>query len=324
MNEALDQALAIGGAEPKLHYPTPLDRLIMLRTLPNLSVVAGRGLTFIAARASENHYDTGELLFRPDEPVTSVHFIAEGKVRVEQEGLHLVDVEAPFGVGFLPILSSSDVGQTTSALEPTVTLAITREDLFEIIEDDPTFMENGIRQLAKQFSELQTELEIAGHVTRSEPEETPYPINELDLVERLDLMLGGPFANVNLEPMVQLARGAEEVRVEAGEVLWEEGDESTCGLHIVHGVVACESATRKFRMGPRSVLGISESHGRIPRSYRAVAETRVVALRSRTEGFFDVLEDNFALASEYLNFMSTITMDLTLKRARLRAEAARS
>ena len=313
---AFEQAFSIGMGETGAHFPTTLDRLIHLRTLPNLGGLAGRGLTYVATHAAERHYDTGERIYRPEEPVASVHFVVDGKIRVEQEGLHLLDCVSPFAIGFIPVLASSDVGQTATALAPTVTLEVSRADLFEIFEDDFGFLENGLRQLSRQLAQMQARLESRGLLDRSEPEETPYPVRPIDFVERLELIRGGPYAEVNLEPLVQLLRYAEEIRLEPGDVLWEEGEPSTWGANVIHGVVACSSKERTFRMGPRSVVGFIESNGAMPRGYRAVAETRVVALKQTTEVFLDVLEDHFQLAIGYLAFLSRLMLGLSLRAAR--------
>lgn len=313
---ALESAFSIGMGETRVRFPTTLDRLIHLRALPNLGGLAGSGLTYVATHAAERHYEPGELVCRPNEPVCSVHFIVEGRIRVEQNGLHLLDAVPPFAIGFFPVLAASDVGQKAVALEPTVTLEISRADLLEIFEDDFGFLENGIRQLSRQFAQTQAELEIRGLLTRSEPKDTPYPHERLDLVDRLELIRYGPYADVNLEPLVQIVRHAPELRLEPGDVLWEEGEIATWGTHIAHGVVACTGEDRSFRMGPGSVIGFLEGTGALPRSYRAVAETRVVALKETTEVFFDVLEDNFTLAIGFLSYLSTMMLDLSMELAR--------
>ncbi|MBW2460748.1 MAG: hypothetical protein JRH11_03815 [Deltaproteobacteria bacterium] len=318
IDPALDQAFQIGMGEARVRFPTTLDRLIHLRTLPNLGSLASSGLTYIAAHANERHYEAGELVYRPEEPVTTVHLIVEGGIRVEQEGLHLFDAVPPFAMGFFPVIAKSPVGQKATALEPTVTLEISQTDLFEIFEDDFGFLENGLRQQSRQLAETQRELESRGLLKRSEPEERPYPEEPLDFIERLELTRRGPYNAVNLEPLVQLARLAEEVRYEPGDVLWEAGEPSTWGVRIIYGVVNCTAPERSFRMGPDSVLGMIESNGLMPRSYRAVAETRVVGLTERSDVLLDILEDHPMVAMGLLKFMAGALIDNSLRIAKAR------
>ena len=119
-----------------------------------------------------------------------------------------------------------------------------------------------------------------------------------------------------------MVRLQEEVRWEPGHVIWEQGDLAEGGFQVVYSVVKCESEERSFRMGPKSVLGFLEANGMLPRSYTAEAETRIVALQSTTEGFFDVLEDNFGLAFGFLSFVSGWVMQLSIRCAEMEAELA--
>jgi len=321
MSEALDTAFGMGMGEGDLRFPSVLDRLIHLRTLPTLGRLAASGLTYVASHAVERHFEPGELVYSPDRPVDAVHFIAEGRVRVEQEGLHILDGVPPFVIGFFPVLSQSTTGQRAVAVEPTVTLELARPALLEVFEDDFGFLENAIRQMSRQMVEMQRELEARGLLERSTPEQTPYPHEPLDLVERLDLMGRDFYADSNIEPFVQLVRMSQEVRYEPGDLLWETGDPSSWGLNVAHGVVRCEGEDRVFRVGPGSSLGYIECYGVLPRSYRATAETRVVALRQPGEAFIDVLEDHPKLALSVASMMAGFVLGLSLKVAQAQAAA---
>ena len=300
-----------------------MERLLHLRSMPSIGGMDGDGLTYLAHRSVERRYAKGEDVFSPENPVRSVHFVVEGAVRVMQEGAHLLDCRPPWAIGFLPVLSKSPIGQHAYALEDTVTLEVTQADILELMESDFGFLATGIRQLSRQLLEYQAKLEKNGRMSRSEPDdEVPYPEKELDLVERLSLSRFGPYEDVNLAALLQMVRQQREVRWPPGHVIWREGDFAADGFHVVYGVVHCHSAERDFRMGPKSVLGFLESNGLLARSYTATTETEVVALQSTTEGFFDVLEDNFGLAFGFLSFVSGWVMQLSIRCAEMEAELA--
>lgn len=320
MTDALEQAFGLGVGESEPRFATTLERLIHLRTIPSLGQLAARGLTYVATCATERHFAAGDEIYRPDEVVGAVHFLVEGKVRVEQEGLHLLDGTPPFTIGIFPVLSGSQVGQHAVALEPTVTLELQRQHLFEAFEDDFGFVENAIRQLSRQMVNSQRFLESRGLFERSEPVKAPYPHEPLDLVERLALMGDGIYQDMNIEPFIQLVRASEEIRLEPGDVLWEPGEPSTWGVNIAHGVIACHGDDRSFRMGPGSSLGFLECYGLLHRSYRAVAETKVVAMRQPAEVFFDVLEDNFKLAQGFIGILSSLILRFSLQIAQVKAD----
>ena len=72
---------------------------------------------------------------------------------------------------------------------------------------------------------------------------------------------------------------------------------------------------RVFPMGPGSVIGYSETLGRLERTYRATAETRVVGLRGDQEAFLDTLEDNAELGRVFMGFLASVLLDLYEKLA---------
>ncbi|MFK8004228.1 MAG: cyclic nucleotide-binding domain-containing protein [Polyangiales bacterium] len=320
---AIGQAYVAGiVAGARIRFPTPLERLIFLRALPNISMMQRGALSYIAQRSEERHFKKGEVIFEYENSVDAVHFVAEGRVSVEQEGVQVATVEPHFAVGFLPVLSSQVIHQRMVALDDTVTLELSAAEVHVVIEEDFAFLETGLRQLSRQLVETQATLEAAGKLKRSEPDEVPYPHDELDIIQRIVTAHKGPLETANLEPLVQLVRQFEEIRVEPGHVFWNEGDEALGGFNIVYGVVSCESERRTFRMGPGSSIGQLEAYGGLQRSYRAVAETKVVALRGTAEGFIDILEDHFELAMATISFIADRLIEMNLQVAQANANKA--
>ncbi len=112
------------------------------------------------------------------------------------------------------------------------------------------------------------------------------------------------------------------MRVPAGTRLWIIGDDALRGFHVVHGVVACHGEKRSFRMGPRSVIGVLDANGGLPRSYSAVAETDIVGLRTDSDQFLDLLEDNYSLAMNFMKFSARRVLNMSVRLAE--AEIART
>lgn len=314
---AFETAFSIGMGEAQIRFPTPLDKLLYLRAQDGLNQVRSSGLAYIAQRSFERSFATGEALFDGETPVDAVHFLVEGRVETSQEGVHLSTIEAPGAVGFFPTLSVEPVRQRIVALEPCVTLELPAADMIEVFEEDFLWLEEGLRQMTGGALRLQRALEVVDEVERSAPEEVPYPREALDLVQRIQATRRGGLEMSNLEPVVQLARCAEEVRVEPGHVFWEVGDGPGFGLNVVYGVIRCESASRTFRMGPGSSVGHLDAYSREPRTYRAVAETKVVALRGTGDDFFDILEDHVDLAMMLLRQLAAVVGAETLRAAKL-------
>ena len=308
----------------------PVERLLYLRSLPGFVSLGASELATIAYETRERFFKRGQRLFTEGEAARAVHFLVEGRVSVRSQGRILQLIEPPYTVGFLPVLARGNQHVEARVESDTLTLELPAESVHDAFEDSFALLETGVRQLARQFAEVQRKLELRGLVERAPPVDTPYPEAELDLVERLvALRRTGPYVAASLDSLTGLVRRMQEVRFEPGDVLWEEKDPSTYGIHVVHGTVMCvgDDGLRRFPMGPGSVIGYSETLGRIDRTYRATAETRVVGLRGSQDAFLDTLEDNTDLGMAFMGFVSSMLLELCRRLAdddELAAEAVPS
>jgi CRP-like cAMP-binding protein len=303
----------------------PIERLLYLRTLPTIGHLPPSELASIAHFTRERFFTKGGVMLREGLPASSVFFLVEGRASLRRGGTTIREIEAPFAVGFLPVLARDPNGLEVRAETDVVALELGADELLDAFEDNFSLLENGVRQLSRQLAEVQRELDALGLLRRDEPIETPYPEQELDLVQRLILLRkAGPYREASLDSLVELARRSVEVRFEPGEQLWEDGAVASWGMHIVHGVVRCEGqgGKRVFRLGADSVIGYIETYAGLPRGYRAVTETRVVGLRGDTEAFFDALEDNFELGIAFVGFMAGLLTRLYERLATEQMKAA--
>ena len=113
-----------------------------------------------------------------------------------------------------------------------------------------------------------------------------------------------------------------QVRFEAGTTLWHEGEPAA------HLVMVCDGSVRatvpggiEFTAGPR--LPARRARGARPEAalVHAVAATPVVGLYGQTDVLFDLFEDNFDMAMDYLAVISRVTLRILDWSA---AEAART
>ena len=239
----------------------PVERLLYLRSLPGFVSLGASELATIAYETRERFFKRGQRLFTEGEAARAVHFLVEGRVSVRSQGRILQLIEPPYTVGFLPVLARGNQHVEARVESDTLTLELPAESVHDAFEDSFALLETGVRQLARQFAEVQRKLELRGLVERAPPVDTPYPEAELDLVERLvALRRTGPYVAASLDSLTGLVRRMQEVRFEPGDVLWEEKDPSTYGIHVVHGTVMCvgDDGLRRFPMGPGSVIGYSE------------------------------------------------------------------
>lgn len=301
-------------------YISPVERLLYLQST-NFGNMPPEELASIAQLARERSFGKGAVVLKEGAPPESFHILAEGRVVLRRDGRLIQTVEAPGTVGLLAIVSQDPRGIEAIADTEVVTLELSATALLESLEDNFQMMENLLRGLSGQVATLQRELELRGQLPREAPAEVPYPHKSLDLVRRLlFLRSGGPFRTASLDAVTELARRAEEKRYEAGDVLWEEGEGADYGLYVFYGTVLCASndGSRTFRLGPGSVVGFLEAYGRQPRSYRAVAETRLVVLSQQMTSVLDVLEDNVEIGFAFAGFLAKILVDLNTRMAKLK------
>ena len=320
---------AIGGLgvdDRVSRFDDPLERLLYMRVESQLLSLPGHELSLLAKHSEERYFEAGSRLMREGGAAPAVHFLVEGRVTMRRGGVIYKDISAPGMVGMIPVLSQDPAGVEAVAEDDAVTLEIAADIMLDIVEDNFRFMAGALRATSSQMLTCQRELEVAGLFQRSEPEEVPYPDAALDLVQRLGMMRRGIYAQVNLEPLLELIASAEEIRLEPGTVLWEVGDTSDFSVHVVYGVIACEEpdGARNFRMGPGSLVGVLEANANQPRSYKAVTETRLVAIRSRADSFYDVLEDHTELGMGLLGFLTAELIRLQVRLAKSKLEDSTS
>jgi CRP-like cAMP-binding protein len=110
------------------------------------------------------------------------------------------------------------------------------------------------------------------------------------------------FRGIPVNVLAHLIRGEPEIRVNAGETLWRDGDDGAQLLAIVSGRVECrgEGTRGAFVAGPRYVLGADAALGGVPYCYHAVAATPVVAIGVQASALTDLIEDHFELGRRSL------------------------
>jgi CRP-like cAMP-binding protein len=296
-------------------FVSPMERLLYLRSLPNMASLPSSEYAYIAERARERFERAGSVILALGEECDGIVFVVEGALGVYRaDGIRQQTVESPFGAGFLPLFAGGPSATEIRADTDALMLEVSAADILDAVEDNFALMRGVIAAFARQMAALQEELEIAGRLTRSppKPSEAPPP---LDMIARLAIVgRGGPMASAPLDVLAEVAAHSTDVRLPEGTVLFREGDPSTFGFHLLHGVVECESAKRRFTMGPHSVIGFVEAYGAAPRSYTATTATPVAGIRSDVEHLLDVMEDNADLGFALLSFLARSLTDLYGKR----------
>ena len=281
---------------------SPLERALLLKTVPALRDLDGSEIADLALRAREKYVRKGEKLFQLGQPLSSFHIVVSGRFKV-RGGEHGDSRVGPGEtLGLLSLLARRRQGLDAVAEFDCLTLEVEEDAFLEVLEDNFVMLQHEIQNVAHLLLAERQRMPSGTYLGRGDANLT-CPDRELDLIERLlfyRLSLNYPRAN--MEALMRIARLSAEHRYRPGDALWQRGEASGFFYILVAGTVRChlEDVDRYFQAGPGYPLGNLESMCGAVRWYRPVAESPVVALRAETDQFFDLLEDHFAMAVEVL------------------------
>ena len=284
---------------------SPFDRILYLKTLPQIASLSSGQVTRLAYEAEEVHFGPQDVLFSPEDARLSFYILAEGQARVERgDGSSFVAGPGDM-IGFIAMLAGGTDARGVAENE-VVALRLTQARILEMLEEDFDALQNTIRNLARIHLQL-LERTIGGSQRAPWPRAIPLPADrDLDLLERLLLIRQGDlFQALGLEAVVLMATSMQLKRWPAGSVLWEPGERSGALYLIVQGGVEAQLANgESFEAGLGYPLGNIESLAQKPRWYRAVARSEVATFRADHETFFDVMEDDFEVAEAFMQAMA--------------------
>lgn len=287
------------------------DRVLALRSMPNLSGLDDEGFVLLAERSRNRTFSKGEWLAREGEEIECVFIMLEGRVRVNRLGSELLIVDRPGGVGFLSTLANDDNGIDALALTGVQVLEVPVDALRDSLAENFSLVRNSLRLMAAQMlvnrDQLPAAADYLDEVGGAYPERSP------TLVERIiQIRSGTLFEATNLDAITDLCRRMTEIRVEPGHIFWRSGESADSTMRIDHGVVRCSTDDGKqVRIGPGFTFGVTEAFAELPRTYTAEAETRVVAQVSQLESMLAVLESQHNLALGFIEYYANVLLNVT-------------
>lgn len=291
-------------------------RVLHLRSIPVGASLPQSLLTRIAHALHDRHFAAGESLMREGEPIGGLHLLRHGRVALSRQGKPMGELAPPQSLGFLGIVAGADGTYDATCTEDTTTLELDTDALLGLIEDRFEFYYATLKYVAERLYYDMQDLPPAA--LGSAPDLAPtIPDAPLDWVARMFVARTfSGFKNANVNSLARLARSNVELRYPAGAPIWRVGDRAENVLFMVAGTVRCTAASGKtFVYGPGFGVGGVDLVADKPRWYAAVAETPVLALAGRADGFVDLLEHDFTLAKGFLESLASGLLALTTQRA---------
>jgi CRP-like cAMP-binding protein len=295
-----------------------IERELFLRTTIGRNLPSARELAELLRDVA---FDAGQVIYREGDASDEMYFVRRGKV-----GLSRGEVVHEFGpgsvIGILDVEQDKPRARTATALTDVELLSLSSEDRLELLEDSFEHTRSLIRMTATRLDEGGryggAEIDLA--ITLA-PKPEP-----LLLIERVFTLRDTPvFRRASIQALVSLAPSAEELRLAAGELLFERGEARGVLFVIVAGCLELESSSSsggtpypeathpeathpggaRQRYGSASLLGGGPSFADALARRSARALTPAVVLRVREEDFYDVMEDHFDLARSVLSFLAS-------------------
>jgi len=264
------------------------DRVLTMRAYPMLEGLDDEALLQLAEYGSNKSYADGEIISAEGEPTRMLCLIIEGEVLVSRDGQVLTTRKTGEAYGGLPLLAR-EPSTLAVALGKTSTLEVPAAAFEAALTTNFSLLRTMLRQLGSSVLAMRGNLPTDAHRT-TEVDEGSYYVEPLSMVQRLIQVRQGGFRHMNMEALVDMARGMNETRHPAGTLIWSAGDPSSYALHVDVGKVRCTEPDGKHAsVGRGFTIGVLDvwSGSRV---YEARAETPLIAFRIDMEDFLALLE----------------------------------
>jgi CRP-like cAMP-binding protein len=284
------------------HLIGPYERLILLKALSPPGHIPAPALAALAGQATERHFAAGATLIGLDCRCDAVHILVEGGVTVSPSGRPSCTVGPREAIGLLEVLARVEGGVEARATAESVTLEVDATTLFSVLDDHLEMTLSLVRELARRLLASAA----AGLIWPSRPVKDISP-GRIDLVDRIRLLQRTDlFARTRALSLGEIASQFDECQVEAGTMLWREGDPASWLIVLLAGEVdASSDGGLRHSWGPGTAPGTLDAIAGAPRWYDARAVTPVTALRLSVDRLFDAVEDDFSMAEDLLAALAT-------------------
>jgi CRP-like cAMP-binding protein len=298
-----------------------IERMIAIKALPVFVDVHPDELAVIAEYARLRTFRRGETLYAGAQaPVSTIHLVLEGRVAEYRDGRLFVTHGPQHVLGGEDALALSAADVVAIAEDDTRTLAIERDHLRDVLEDNFGVLSAALQGVAAATLRLRRRIvPSAGYAEPSLPASESSTVPD-ELGARVAFLWQHTWLrHARVRTLGRLAREAESVALGAGEGLWAAGDHAEHALIVRTGHVRCETddGRQRFEVGRGAILGLEEALAMAPRWCAAVVQAPGSALRITRAALVDALEDDADSALELLAAFAGIA-------SRLRDDLARS
>jgi len=174
---------------------TDVERVFILKAADLLTDVGPRRLLGLARVAREVEIVAGDTIYTEEDPADILYLVVEGRVRLTMADRTRSEVGPGEAFGTWSLVDGSARGHRAECTEDGLTLALHRDDFYDVAAGDLTLLQEVVRVLAKRLRAL-----VAEH-----PEEARV---EGEGVEKPEALARVESATVAVEPTLPISPGA--------------------------------------------------------------------------------------------------------------------
>ncbi|HLQ67560.1 MAG TPA: Crp/Fnr family transcriptional regulator [Candidatus Limnocylindrales bacterium] len=133
---------------------TQEERVLILGAADMLNEVEPRHLIGLAEVAREIEILEGDNLYKEDDLADALYMVVEGRVRLSSGGRTMSEVGPGEAFGTWSIVDDSERGHSADCIEEGLTLALHREEFYDMAASDLSLLKGVVRLLAKRLRAL--------------------------------------------------------------------------------------------------------------------------------------------------------------------------
>ena len=132
---------------------SPVQRVLILKSADLLKDVGPRRLLLLAEVAREIEISKGETIYREEDPADALYMVVEGRVRIVT-GDRVSEVGPGEAFGTWALVDDSGRGHRAECIEDGRTLALHRDEFYDVAAGDLTLLQEVVRALARRLRAL--------------------------------------------------------------------------------------------------------------------------------------------------------------------------
>jgi CRP/FNR family cyclic AMP-dependent transcriptional regulator len=136
---------------------TPVERVLILQGADLLKDVEPRHLLGLAEVAREIEILEGDTLYKESDFADALYLVVEGRVRLSTGGGTMSEVGPGEAFGTWSLVDDSERGHRADCIEDGLTLALHRDEFYDLAAGDLALLQGILRLLAKRLRALVAE-----------------------------------------------------------------------------------------------------------------------------------------------------------------------